>query len=125
MIRLFGFGMPFEIQTIHYQNNFQPFKIRTCLVFEPPLYLQKLPNFGKYFDLVSLLSKLSRFVNYLFDTRCRDHCCCPAPFILLCFGKRGIFTRSPLMWVFKTLSFICYHVDLPRLPSIQNKPHLC
>ena len=47
---------------------------------------------------------------------CRDHCHCPAPFILLCFGKRGIFTRSPLLWVFETLSFLCYHVDLPRLP---------
>ena len=47
---------------------------------------------------------------------CRDHCRCLAPFIFLCFGKRGIFTRSPLLWVFETLSFICYHVDLPRLP---------
>ena len=53
-------------------------------------------------------------------TQCRDHCCCPAPFILLRFGKRGIFTRSPLPWVFKTLSFFCYHVDLPRLPYTCN-----
>ena len=29
------------------------------------------------------------------------------------FGKRGIFTRSPLLWVFETLSFLCYHVHLP------------
>ena len=31
------------------------------------------------------------------------------------FGKRGIFTRSPLLWEFETLSFLCYHVHLPRL----------
>ena len=31
------------------------------------------------------------------------------------FGKRGIFTRSPLLWVFETLSFLCYHVHLPHL----------
>ena len=47
---------------------------------------------------------------------CRDHCRCPAAFILLFFSKRGIFTLSPLLWVFKTLSFIWYHVDLPCLP---------
>ena len=29
------------------------------------------------------------------------------------FGKRGIFTRSPLLWVFDPLSFHCYHVFLP------------
>ena len=29
------------------------------------------------------------------------------------YGKRGIFARSPLLWVFKTLSFHCYHVHLP------------
>ena len=29
------------------------------------------------------------------------------------FGKRGIFTRSPLLWVFETLSFLCYHAYLP------------
>ena len=31
------------------------------------------------------------------------------------FDKMGIFTRSPLLWVLKTLSFLCYHVHLPRL----------
>ena len=29
------------------------------------------------------------------------------------FGKRGIFTRSPLLWVFQTFSFYCYRVYLP------------
>ena len=29
------------------------------------------------------------------------------------FGKRGIFTRSPLLWVSKTLLFSCHHVHLP------------
>ena len=28
------------------------------------------------------------------------------------YGKRGIFTRSPLLWVFYALSFHCYHVHL-------------
>ena len=43
-------------------------------------------------------------VQYLYDNVtlsclkwCRDHCRCLAPFILLCFVKRGIFTRSPYM----------------------------
>ena len=26
------------------------------------------------------------------------------------YGKRGIFTRSPLLWVCHPLSFCCYHV---------------
>ena len=29
------------------------------------------------------------------------------------YGKRGIFTRSPLLYVFETLSLHCYHVHLP------------
>ena len=29
------------------------------------------------------------------------------------FGKSGIFTRSPLPWVFETFLFHCYHVHLP------------
>ena len=29
------------------------------------------------------------------------------------YGKRGIFTHSPLLWVFDPLSFHCYHVHLP------------
>ena len=33
--RLFGSGMPFEIETIQHPNNFQPFKIRICSVLEP------------------------------------------------------------------------------------------
>ena len=32
------------------------------------------------------------------------------------FGKRGIFTRSPLPWVFETLSFSLLSCYLPRLP---------
>ena len=31
------------------------------------------------------------------------------------FGKRVIFTCSPLLWVFVPLSFHCYHVCLPKL----------
>ena len=35
---------------------------------------------------------------------------------LLCLAKGVcIFTRSPLLWVFETLSFLCYHVHLPHL----------
>ena len=26
------------------------------------------------------------------------------------FGNRGIFTHSPLLWVFETFSFCCYHI---------------
>ena len=36
-------------------------------------------------------------------------------FLPTLFGKRGIFTLSHLLWVFKTLSFLCYHIQLPRL----------
>ena len=38
------------------------------------------------------------------------------------FGKRGIFTRSPLPWVFETFSFHCYHVCLPSKPTSHTLP---
>ena len=41
------------------------------------------------FNIINILNKYKIFQD------CRDHCRCPAPFILLCLGKRGIFTRSP------------------------------
>ena len=72
----------------------------------------KRPKFGNSIHLQAFFDEDEKQSN----SYCRDHCRCPAPFILPCLGKRGIFTRSPLLWVFETLSFICYHVDLPRLP---------
>ena len=77
---------------------------------------------NELFFLFGISSVYSLLTYVMFkEEDCRDHCRCLAPFILLCFGKRGIFTRSPLPWVFKTPSFICYHVDLPRLPYVAVK----
>ena len=45
MVGLFGFAMPFKIRSIQHQNNFWPFKIQTCLLFEPPTV-----QFVKYFS---------------------------------------------------------------------------
>ena len=40
------------------------------------------------------------------------------------YSKRGIFTHSPLLWVFHPISFHCYHVHLPcfkiNLISVDN-----
>ena len=44
IVGLFRFGMAFKVGTIQHPNNFQPFKIRTCLVFKPPLYSQPCVN---------------------------------------------------------------------------------
>ena len=44
MVKLFGFGMSFEIIIIQHLNNLQPFKIQMSSVFEPPLYSYKTPN---------------------------------------------------------------------------------
>ena len=42
---------------------------------------------------------------------CRDHC--PPLLFPTLYGKRGIFTCSPLLWVFDPFSFHCYCVCLP------------
>ena len=37
MVVLLSFGMPFEIRAIQHLNNFRPFEIGTCSVFELPI----------------------------------------------------------------------------------------
>ena len=42
MVEQLGFGMPYKIRTVQHPNNFGPFEILRCLVFEVPTVLEKL-----------------------------------------------------------------------------------
>ena len=42
MVEQLGFGMPYKIRTVQHSNNFGPFEIIRCLVFEVPAVLDKL-----------------------------------------------------------------------------------
>ena len=61
MVRLFGFGMLFGIQTIENPNGFWPFKIWFCWVLQPPLYVKEVKGV-KWPDLH--LQMASSFISY-------------------------------------------------------------